>query len=236
MFLVLALVYFLPTIIAICRKCNIGLTLLVNLFLGWTCIGWIVALVLALKGAEPVSLYRQPTIVINNTNTNAAENANVHQQVNNSQTDSETTDKKTKKTSQNEYSLMNDIANFCKQHQKTIGKTLLVIAAIFGTLFIFALIAVLIEDSEFNKKISFYKTQSTAFVELYDCENVDIDIREPLCKCLYEYSLKIKDEYFDKKYELSNARYDYSYQKDKALENLLNKYQQQGINICSKAI
>ncbi len=79
MFLVLALIYFLPTIIAICRKCNIGLTLLVNLFLGWTCIGWIVALVLALKGTE--SVRNQPTIVINNTNADG--NAKIQQDVRN---------------------------------------------------------------------------------------------------------------------------------------------------------
>jgi Superinfection immunity protein len=41
--------YFLPTIIAIVRKKdNLLLILLLNIFLGWTLVGWIVALVLAL--------------------------------------------------------------------------------------------------------------------------------------------------------------------------------------------
>jgi hypothetical protein len=42
-------IYFLPTIIAIVRgKGNLLLILLLNIFLGWTLIGWVVALVLAL--------------------------------------------------------------------------------------------------------------------------------------------------------------------------------------------
>ncbi|MCX6005136.1 MAG: superinfection immunity protein [Chloroflexi bacterium] len=40
--------YFLPTIIAIVRKkSNLLLILLLNIFLGWTLVGWIIALVLA---------------------------------------------------------------------------------------------------------------------------------------------------------------------------------------------
>jgi Superinfection immunity protein len=42
--------YFLPSIIALARsKRNIVGILLLNLFLGWTMIGWVVALVWALK-------------------------------------------------------------------------------------------------------------------------------------------------------------------------------------------
>ena len=42
-------IYFLPTIIAAARrKYNLLLILLLNIFLGWTLVGWIVALVLAL--------------------------------------------------------------------------------------------------------------------------------------------------------------------------------------------
>jgi hypothetical protein len=46
--------YFLPTIIAIVRKMpNTGSVFVVNLFLGWTFIGWIVALVMAAGSAQP---------------------------------------------------------------------------------------------------------------------------------------------------------------------------------------
>ena len=41
--------YFLPTIIAVARKkSNLLLIVLLNVFLGWTVIGWVVALILAL--------------------------------------------------------------------------------------------------------------------------------------------------------------------------------------------
>jgi hypothetical protein len=57
--------YFLPTIIAMVRsKSNRGAILLLNLFLGWTFIGWIVSLVWALA-AEPESQPHQ--VIINNT-------------------------------------------------------------------------------------------------------------------------------------------------------------------------
>jgi ABC-type polysaccharide/polyol phosphate export permease len=43
-----ALGYFLPTIIAHRRQRRTGLVFLVNLFFGWTAIGWFTALLLAL--------------------------------------------------------------------------------------------------------------------------------------------------------------------------------------------
>jgi hypothetical protein len=46
--IVLALLYFLPTIIAANRGHSIALILLCNLFFGWTVIGWFVMLVWAL--------------------------------------------------------------------------------------------------------------------------------------------------------------------------------------------
>ena len=47
-FIISLAVYFLPTIIAAVRKKrNILATFLLNLFLGWTFIGWVVALVWA---------------------------------------------------------------------------------------------------------------------------------------------------------------------------------------------
>jgi hypothetical protein len=49
------LMYFLPTIIAVARsKRDIGAILVLNLFLGWTLIGWVIALVWALKHDYPV--------------------------------------------------------------------------------------------------------------------------------------------------------------------------------------
>jgi Superinfection immunity protein len=48
--------YFLPTIIALARsKRDIVGILLLNLFLGWTMIGWVVALVWALKTDYPLA-------------------------------------------------------------------------------------------------------------------------------------------------------------------------------------
>jgi len=48
------LMYFLPTIIAGARsKRDVGAILVLNFFLGWTFIGWMVALVWALKHDHP---------------------------------------------------------------------------------------------------------------------------------------------------------------------------------------
>jgi len=47
--------YFLPTIIAFARsKCDAVSILVLNLFLGWTAIGWVIALIWALKQEAPV--------------------------------------------------------------------------------------------------------------------------------------------------------------------------------------
>jgi len=47
--------YFLPTILAFARnKRDTAAILLLNLFLGWTMIGWVVALVWAVKTDVPV--------------------------------------------------------------------------------------------------------------------------------------------------------------------------------------
>jgi hypothetical protein len=46
--------YFLPSIVALARsKRDIGAILLLNFFLGWTMIGWVVALVWAVKTDVP---------------------------------------------------------------------------------------------------------------------------------------------------------------------------------------
>ena len=49
--------YFLPSIIALARnKRDIGGIILLNFFLGWTMIGWVIALVWAVKTDYPMML------------------------------------------------------------------------------------------------------------------------------------------------------------------------------------
>lgn len=53
--IVLAVVYFTPSIIAYTRKHrNFGALLALNVFLGWTLLGWVGALVWALLRQEPL--------------------------------------------------------------------------------------------------------------------------------------------------------------------------------------
>ena len=50
LFIVAALLYFVPTIVAITRHVpNTGSVIVINLFLGWSLIGWIVALAMAVE-------------------------------------------------------------------------------------------------------------------------------------------------------------------------------------------
>lgn len=47
------IIYFIPTITAFCRRrVNKGAILCLNLFLGWSLIGWVVALIWAVKEPE----------------------------------------------------------------------------------------------------------------------------------------------------------------------------------------
>lgn len=51
--LVAVAVYFLPTIVALARKVSSpGSIVVVNLFLGWTLIGWVVALAMAARSVQ----------------------------------------------------------------------------------------------------------------------------------------------------------------------------------------
>ncbi|MGW1763582.1 superinfection immunity protein [Streptomyces sp. NPDC002073] len=51
--LVLVLLYFIPAVIAFARSVpNRGSVLVVNLFLGWSLIGWVVALAMAARSAD----------------------------------------------------------------------------------------------------------------------------------------------------------------------------------------
>lgn len=53
------IMYFLPSIIALARsKRDIAGIILLNFFLGWTMIGWIVALIWAVKTDVPVVVMR----------------------------------------------------------------------------------------------------------------------------------------------------------------------------------
>ena len=54
MVIVLVALYFAPSIVATVRKVtNTGSVVVVNLFLGWTLIGWVVALAMACRTVSP---------------------------------------------------------------------------------------------------------------------------------------------------------------------------------------
>ncbi|WP_239331076.1 superinfection immunity protein [Frankia sp. CiP3] len=49
--------YFIPTIIAVVRKRQVASVFVINLFLGWTLVGWVVAIALAVSsGGTPVQV------------------------------------------------------------------------------------------------------------------------------------------------------------------------------------
>jgi Superinfection immunity protein len=59
--IVLVSLYFLPTIIAFNRnRHNKGAIFVLNLFLGWTVLGWVVSMVWAVSSSQP------PVIVVQN--------------------------------------------------------------------------------------------------------------------------------------------------------------------------
>jgi Superinfection immunity protein len=56
MMLVMVPGYLLPTIIATTRNIpNAGAVAVINIFLGWTCLGWIVALAMSVGGTRPAT-------------------------------------------------------------------------------------------------------------------------------------------------------------------------------------
>lgn len=73
-FLFLGLIfYFVPTAVAQYRKAaNFTTVLLINIFLGWTAIGWIVALILAFAGdsGEQARRHREMMEALNKNNKN----------------------------------------------------------------------------------------------------------------------------------------------------------------------
>ena len=53
-FLLIAGLYFVPTIVAMVRQVsNLGSVIVINLFLGWTLIGWVIALAMAARSKPP---------------------------------------------------------------------------------------------------------------------------------------------------------------------------------------
>jgi hypothetical protein len=54
--ILIVVLYFLPSIVAIIRNHNVGLTVLINFFLGWTIIGWFGAMLMCIgpDRAKPV--------------------------------------------------------------------------------------------------------------------------------------------------------------------------------------
>jgi len=65
MLIVATLLYFLPTVIALVRGHLSGFAIfLLNLFFGWTLIGWLIALIWSCTGNTVGNLYRrEPTII-----------------------------------------------------------------------------------------------------------------------------------------------------------------------------
>ncbi len=56
--LFLVAMYLIPTIVGAIRKVpNIGSVIVINLFLGWTLIGWVVALAMAARSVPPPRQY-----------------------------------------------------------------------------------------------------------------------------------------------------------------------------------
>ena len=58
-FAMFVVVYWLPTLIAAIKGNNLGRVLVINLLVGWTIVGWGVALVIALKRRAPALPHQQ---------------------------------------------------------------------------------------------------------------------------------------------------------------------------------
>ena len=56
----LVLLYFIPAIVALARGRQIGVVLVINLFFGWTFLGWVGALAIAVSAAPQPSVLIQP--------------------------------------------------------------------------------------------------------------------------------------------------------------------------------
>jgi uncharacterized membrane protein len=56
----IAVLYFLPTFVAFMRRQRLGLVLVINFLLGWTVVGWIVALILSVWPAPKATYVEVP--------------------------------------------------------------------------------------------------------------------------------------------------------------------------------
>lgn len=202
----LLLLYFLPTVFAMYRRLDTFPILLLNIFLGWTIIGWIVALVLSLK----------------TTNECAAQKCG------------------------NAGALMSPCGcNHTTTNTPTprnggLRLAIIILSTICGTLFcafVSLCTYIAIADSKFDSKIGAYAIQSRAFAELYECPNsMDMEFRDAFCKCLYEYSVTVQDEYFEQKARLMNSQHENPLQMDNEVEYLRSEYQSKGLDVCENAI
>lgn len=215
-FLVCFAMYFLPTIIAIIRKNNIASVLLINLFLGWSVIGYFLALGLAIYNTK-----HSKVIVNNSIIVNSEKNAKINQK---SEPEQKTINKQlTKKNKKN-----------LTKKQKDF---LIVSCGVLGSIILILVFGRTLDDKVFYMQLQEYEQNSKMFKELFDCENLkDEEYREEVCTCLYEFSVKKEQEYYLQKEKIQKTKYEYSYQKDKDLNKLKEAYQTEAISICEDII
>lgn len=218
--IVLITLYFLPSIIALYRSCNIIAVILINTFLGWTFIGWLVALILSLTSSNNKNIS-----IINNVQATVGDSNHVKSP----NTVSEPPHKQKLIIS----------AAYLTAKRAFVQHKNLILGICFGVLFILVLgfLGRHQENQEFYDFVRTYKLKSRVFEELFDCEAlVNQESKYEFCQCLYEYSVKISDEYLAKKNKILTARYDYSHKKTNAFQSLKDEYFDAGIAICIDAI
>ena len=66
--IIIAILYFVPTVIALLRRHRTMQVLLVNLFFGWSVIGWIIALIMAFGSDKATNVTVVQTVEQNMTN------------------------------------------------------------------------------------------------------------------------------------------------------------------------
>lgn len=218
--LIFLIIYFLPTIISITRRNNIVSVLLINLFLGWSVIGYFAALWLAIFHTKEDKLRDNRVIVNNNIIVNTEKNAQINQKNEPQQKNiSEPLRTKTIKLT---------------EKQKNI---LIVCCGVLGGLIAMFLCVPNLEDENFYQQNQIYKENSQMFNELFECKNIEPEeYREELCRCIYEFSIKKEKEYYAQKDKIQNKKYEYSFQKTKDLNKLAEAYQMEAVGVCDDII
>lgn len=222
---ILLCVYFLPSIIALIRGCNFLTVFLINLFLGWTVIGYFVALIIAATSSNNERNGHNATAVVNN-------NIVVHpgKDVKVSQS------APANNNGDNGVNLEKVIEHVKKISPKT-KQAFTIIGCVVGSLLVMTICAGFLENREFYDVISRYESKSFAFRDLFDCKQlVDKEFKYRLCKCYFEYSLKIDEEYQQKIKEILNKTYEYSHQQNLEYQKTKDDYFNKAVNICSEAI